>query len=180
MFFGKRRGHSSVRRACCRRIDLRAALICGFVLLLASGMVRSICGGPWGTRGALQLGERLPSVAGMTLFWSVWYFVLGMLFGAVMFDERFCGVVDFRAVAKYRGAAYFVCMVVLSFLWYPLFFLAARFALCALLSAVLTILAIAAAINYAKVCRTAGIVLLIYAAVLLMATICGVWLLFCA
>ncbi|MBQ8718421.1 MAG: tryptophan-rich sensory protein [Clostridia bacterium] len=174
MLFWKKRG----RRICRRRIDLTAALICGLVVLLAGGMVRGICGGPWGTRGALQLGERLPSVALMTLFWSAWYFILGALFGAVMFDERFCGVVDLRTVAKYRGAAALLCMIVLSFLWYPLFFLAARFALSALLSALLTFLAVVAAVNYVKVSRVAGVILLLYAAILLIATICGIRLLF--
>jgi hypothetical protein len=69
-------------------------------------------------------------------------------------------------------------MIVLSYLWYPLFFLAARFALCALLSAVLTFLAIAAGLDYAKVYRLAGVVVLVYAAVLLVATICSIRLLF--
>ena len=141
-------------------------------------MVKIICGGPWGTRGALQLGEALPSVVLMTVFWTAWYFCLGYVFGGVMFSERFCGVVNMRAVAKYRGAAYFVSMIILSYLWYPLFFLAARFALCALLSGILTFLAIAAGLDYAKVHRAAGIVLWMYAAVLFTATICSIRLLF--
>ena len=178
MFFCKRAGSIRRWRTCCRRTNVTAALVCGVVLLLSCSMVRGICGGPWGTRGALQLGERLPSVVWMTLFWSMWHFLLGTIFGVVIFSERFCGVVDFRAIAKYRGTAYFVCMVLLGFLWYPLFFLAARFALCALLSAVLTYLAIAAGFNYAKVVPAAGIVLGLYAIVLLIATICGVRLLF--
>lgn len=174
MFCRRRGGRLRWRRD---TFNLQASLICGGVLLLGGGMVKFICGGPWGTRGALQLGEALPSVAWMTVFWSVWYFCLGCVFGAVMFNER-CGVVSVRTVAKYRGTAYFACMIVLSFLWYPLFFLAARFALCALLSAVLTFLAIAAGLDYAKVYRLAGVVVLIYAAVLLVATICSIRLLF--
>ena len=66
----------------------------------------------------------------------------------------------------------------LAFCGIRCFFLAARFALCALLSAVLTYLAIAAGFNYAKVVPAAGIVLGLYAIVLLIATICGVRLLF--
>ena len=178
MFFSKRSGCIRRWRIYCRRTNVTAALICGAVLWLACSMVRGICGGPWGTRGALQLGELLPSVVGMTLFWSAWHFVLGTTFGAVMFNERFCGVIDLQTVAKYRGASCFLCMILLGFLWYPLFFLAARFALCALLCAVLTYLAIAAALNYAKVLLGAGIVLGLYAVVLLIATICGVFLLF--
>lgn len=146
-----------------RRIPKAAMLSCGIVLLLGGKMVRSVCGSPWGTRAVLLLGDCLPSVFWMTLLWGTWYFLLGAAFGLVMFSEACCGVISFSTVSKYRGGMFFVSMILLGFLWYPLFFVAARFALCALLCLVLTCLAVLTGWQYWHVSKLAGVLLFVHA-----------------
>ena len=157
----------------CRRIPWPAALVCGTVLVIAGGMVTTICGAPLHSQGALLLGDRMPSVAWMTLLWSVWYFLLGASFGCVIKLGGVGGVISLsmRTLYGYRGSLYFLPMILLGYLWYPLFFWAARFTLCVFLSALLVLLALAAGLNYWRVMRVAGAIVLLHAIFLLCCTL---------
>ncbi len=150
-------------RAALRQINRTAALLCGGALMLAGMLVRGICGSPWGTQTALLLGQYLPSVPGMTLLWSIWYGILGVVFGAMMFSGERCGVICLRSVEKYRGAMYFLCMILLGFLWYPLFFVASRLALAAVLCVGVTVLAVLCGVSYWKIAGWAGVILWLHA-----------------
>ncbi len=156
-----------------------AALICGGVLLLAGKIVRWICGSPWGSLAALRLGDVLPSFFWMSLVWSAWYFVLGAVFGVIMFDGRGAGVISLRSVEKYRGGMYFVAMILLGFLWYPLFFVSAHFSLAALLCVLVTVLALLTTISYLKISRIAGGVLLLHTIFLAVLSLRSWWIVFC-
>ena len=155
-----------------------AMLVCGCVLLAASILVRTLCGSPWESVAALALRDRLPSFWGMTLIWSAWYFVLGALFGAIMFSGEPAGVICVRTVEKYRGGMYFITMILLGFLWYPLFFVTARLALAALLSLAVTVLALLCALSYWRISRVAGAIMLAHALYLFVFSFWGISLLF--
>lgn len=176
----KRCGWMGECRARYGRINRTAALVVGCVFLLAGKIVRWICGSPWGSLAALRLGDTLPSFFWMSFLWSIWYFVLGATFGAVMFDESCAGVIRLRTVEKYRGGMYFVAMILLGFLWYPLFFVLAHFYLATLICLVVTLLAILTAICYLRFSRLAGGVLLLHAIFLVALSLWSLWIVFCA
>lgn len=58
----------------------------------------------------------LPPVWLMGLLWTVWYFVLGAVLGAVL-----CAYGG-GCISAWRGAFFFLLMLFVGYLWYPLFF----------------------------------------------------------
>lgn len=161
-------------------LNRTAMLICGGVLLSASLLIRLLCGSPIASRAALSLHELLPSFFLMTWSWRLWYFLLGCVFGAVMFSDRDVGVICLRSVEKYRGGMYFVAMIFLGFMWYPLFFVTGRFTLATLLSFIVTGLAILCACSYGKISRVAGGILFAHAGYLLILSVRSLRVLFVA
>ncbi|MBQ7337315.1 MAG: tryptophan-rich sensory protein [Clostridia bacterium] len=165
-------------RSSLRRINKAAVFVSGGVLVLAGIMVRLVCGSPWGSRAALHLRELLPSGFWMTFLWRMWYFILGGTFGAIMFSGDSCGVIRLRTVEKYRGGMYFLCMILLGFLWYPIFFIAAKFTLSTLVCIGVTILAFMTGISYFRISRVAGSILFAHAIFLLCLTVFQISILF--
>ena len=144
-----------------------AAAVCGGVLLLCGVLVRFICGSPWGSSAALILKEQLPSAFFTSLAFDAWYALLGACFGAVMFSGERSKVICLNGVYKYWGALCFLCMILLGFLWYPLFFVAARFALSALLCLAVIGLCVLCGLCFWSVSRIFGSLLLLHALYLL-------------
>jgi tryptophan-rich sensory protein len=72
---------------------------------------------------------------------------------------------------------YFITMILLGFLWYPLFFVTARLALAALLSLAVTVLALLCALSYWRISRVAGALMLLHVLYLLILSVWGIALL---
>lgn len=167
-----------IRRAFCgawrcfwRRRDPWVMLIGGGILLLLSAVVRGVCGSPYRGEAVLFLRSFFPPIWLLSLLWSAWYFVLGALFGGVMLPWGGSRVISFRCSERYFGGMLFVAMILLGFLWYPLFFVAARYVLCFLLGCLIFLLCLGCAYRYFRVSALFGTALLLYGGFLL-------WLLF--
>ncbi len=95
---------------------LTCALIVGGLLAFVGMGVRLWCGAP--NEGLLQMGIRhlIPPVWLMGLLWTLWYFVLGAALGAVLCTY------GGNCIAAWRGAFFFLLMLFVGYLWYPLFF----------------------------------------------------------
>ena len=105
----------------------------------------------------------MPSAFLTSLCFDAWYAVLGGCFGAVMFSGNVRKVICLGGVYKYRGAMCFIGMVLLGFLWYPLFFVTAHYLLAALLCLSVIALCIMSGLCFFRVSRFFGGVLLLYA-----------------
>lgn len=95
---------------------LTYALVLGALLALCAMGVRFWWGAPY--QGMTQMGIReiLPPVWLMGLLWSLWYFALGAVLGMVL------STYGHNCIDAWRGACFFLLMIGVGFLWYPLFF----------------------------------------------------------
>ena len=164
----------------CSQINITAVLVSGIVLLLAGMLVRAVCGSPYHSAVLLYVQGVIPPPWLMTLFWMIWYFLLGGIFGAIMFSGPFCGVICFQSVEKYRGGMFFIAMIFLGFLWYPLFFVAARLFLCAVLLLLILGLCVLTGISFFKVSKWAGSFLFVHALFLIWMLILSIKVLLCS
>lgn len=92
-------------------------MVVGGVLVLCGIGVRLWWGSPY--EGMAQMGIRhlLPPAWLMGLLWTLWYFALGATLGAVL-----C-LWGGSCIGAWRGAFFFLLMLFLGYLWYPLFFM---------------------------------------------------------
>lgn len=148
------------------RQNLAEMLVCGGALLFAGELVRGICGSPRRCVALLQLWECLPPMWLLALLWRLWYFSLGALFGAELAKQHGEGVVCLRATERAFAGMLFVVMILLGFLWYPLFFIASRFFLCAVLAVLIVLLCVGCAWRYIRCNVLLGAVLLLHCAFL--------------
>ena len=141
-----------------------AMLIGAFAMMVAGWLTRSVCGSPNQQGIMLQFGDQIPPVWVMTVLWTLWYLILGGMVGGIMSDRRENG---WEAVCRYRGALLFLCMAFLGFLWYPVFFVCARFFVAAIMLLLVLACCGGCAWFYAKASRLVGGVLLVHAVFLL-------------
>ena len=96
---------------------LTCALIAGGVLALLGMVVRLWWGSP--NEGIAQMGIRhlLPPVWLMGFLWTLWYFVLGAVLGAVLCTY------GGHCIGAWRGGFFFLLMLFAGYVWYPLFFM---------------------------------------------------------
>ncbi len=153
--------------AWCRRIRCAmnecsavALLIGAGALMLCGVIVRGVCGSPYQSGMMMHFGRVIPPVWLMTLLWMTWYALLGAAFARVMFDRRCDGYTE---TVKYRGGMAYLAMLFLGFLWYPIFFCAARPFLGALIVLGVLILCILTALRYIKLFRGVAFLLLCHA-----------------
>lgn len=164
------KGFLGAARTCWRRFWLRQSLwemlVCGGALLFAGELVRGICGSPRRCVALIPLWDRLPPMWLLALLWRLWYFLLGALFGAELSAQRAFGVICLRATERAFAGGLFVAMVLLGFLWYPLFFVASRFFLCALLAALIVLFCARCAWKYLRCNALLSVVLWLHCAFL--------------
>lgn len=170
----KRKGH--MRGGCGPRTapgETLTMLIFAGVSLLIAIIVRFLAGSP---RPAITYGNLsgiIPPVAVMTLLWMVWYILLGMAFGSVLYG-RFCC----NEVSRYKGGMLFVLMMSLGYVWYPLFFRAFAFFIALLICEAVLVLSFFVAVFFLRVRRLAGIVMLAFTAWMVFMTILNILALF--
>ena len=153
-----------------------AMLIGAGTLMLLGVVVRGVCGSPYQQTILLRFDRILPSVWVMTLAWMLWYALLGAAFARVMSDRR-CD--PHTQAVKYRGGMRFLALLFLGFLWYPVFFCAARPFLGALIVAGVLALCVWTAFCYARLFRGVATVLLAHALFLIWLLILNIAVVFC-
>ncbi len=140
--------------------NLGAMLIGGGATMLAGVIVRAVCGSPYRHGVMVQFDAYIPPVWLMTLLWMLWYFILGATLAYVLSSSR-CDRASRAEV--YRGGMLFLSMLFLGFVWYPLFFVAARFFLAWLIVFAVLALCVLSAWGYWRVSRLVSVILLSHA-----------------
>lgn len=138
-----------------------SALITGAGVLMAAGaIVRFVSGSPYLYGMTARFGSLIPSPPLMSLFWMIWYGILGATFAGVMCGPRR----DLHTQAeRYRGGMLFLAMIFLGFLWYPLFFAAGHIWLATVVLLAVLALCILTALCYIRIFRAAGVTLFCHA-----------------
>jgi tryptophan-rich sensory protein len=137
------------------------ALVVGAgVCMLLGASVRGVCGSPYQNGMMLPFGHLLPPVWLMTLLWMLSYALLGAAFARVMCDRR-CDVPT--EMVKYRGGMTYLAMLLLGFLWYPVFFCAGRVFVAALIVLGVLVLCLVTALRYLRAFFGVSLVLFAHA-----------------
>ena len=125
-----------------------AGLVCGALVALGGLLLKLFSGSPYPTLLALGIGEVTPPVWIMVLLWTVSLFTVGASMGLVLsYRERG------RDCEKYRAGMFFLLLLVLEFLWYPVFFGAMLVFLSALLSILILCCAVVLTVLSARINR---------------------------
>lgn len=132
---------------------LTCALICGAVLSLCAAGVRFWWGSPHASITQMGIREVLPPVWLLSLLWLLWYFVLGATLGGVLYTY------GKNCIDAWRGACFFLLMIGVGFLWYPLFFVRQSFLLSLIVLLAVIELAVVAALQWQSLSVLAGAVL---------------------
>ena len=153
---------------------LSCALIVGGIVAVCGICVRLWWGSPNPALTQLGIRHLIPPVWLMGLLWTLWYFALGAALGAVLCVHGGC------SIAAWRGACFFLLMIGVGFLWYPLYFVRQN-ALLALLVILATLFcAVLCALSWQGIATAAAAVLwlhvlwLLYMLVLQLICIFGV------
>ena len=144
--------------------------------MLIGVIVRGVCGSPYQSGMMFAFDRLMPPVWAMTLLWMLWYALLGAAWARVMFDRR-CD--PGTQAVKYRGGMTFLAMLFLGYLWYPVFFCAARPFLGALIVLGVLALCILTALCYIKLFRGVAVILLLHAVFLIWMLILNFAVVFC-
>lgn len=129
------------------------AVVFGVLLALCAMGVRLWWGAPY--EGLTRLGIRnlIPPVWLMGLLWTLWYFVLGAVLGGVLYC--FGG----GCIGAWRGAFFFLLMICVGFLWYPLFFVRQNLILSLFVIVLVLVLAAVCALQWQRLSLVAGALL---------------------
>ena len=164
-----------VRRLLCG-CPIPALLTGAGVLMVAGAIVRFVSGSPYARGMMAVFGAIIPPPPLMSLFWMLWYGLLGATFVATLCRTK--RVSPSACADIYRGGMLFLVMIFLGFLWYPLFFAAGHIWLATVLLLAVLALCILTAVCYVRLCRMAGIVLFCHATWLVWLTVVSVRILF--
>ncbi len=132
---------------------LICALIVGGVLAFVGMGVRLWWGAP--NEGILQMGIRhlVPPVWLMGLLWTLWYFVLGAVLGAVLCTY------GGHCIGAWRGAFFFLLMLFVGYVWYTLFFVRQNPLLAFLVILAVVVCAMLCALQWQGLSLAAGVVM---------------------
>lgn len=136
---------------------LLGAVLCGTLMLAAAMLTRAWAGAPYEGIHRMGIGEVIPPVWLMSLLWLLWYFLLGAVCGGVLSAHGGC------CIGAWRGAFFFVLMLGLGLVWYPLFFVRHATGLCVLITVVLIGLCVLCALNWQGMSLAAAAVLYLHA-----------------
>ena len=134
---------------------LTCALIVGGTIALSGICVRLWWGAPYD--GMMQMGVRalVPPVWLMGILWTLWYFALGAVLGAVLYCFGSC-------TEAWRGGFFFLLMLFAGFLWYPLFFVKQNLLLSLLLLLVTLLCAVLCALQWQGISKAMGILMFLH------------------
>ena len=168
---------SRTLRRFCATHNTAAMLLGAAIVMLCGTLVRTICGSPYQSSILLIMRPHLPPAWLMSLVWLLWYAVLGATLGFVL---TLCSCDLAAQKEKYRGSMLLLLMLFLGFLWYPLFFVAVRWILSALLLVLIIAACLSTAFFYGRCSRAAGWIMLIHAAFLCYMLILNIVILLCS
>ncbi len=146
------------------KADGKTVIIGTVMVFLAGILSRILSGSPIYMLRLCGLIGKIPKAWVFTLIWSLWYLILGFLFGFVLGSRRVG-----REVPKYKGSLWFVCMMLFNIVWYPLFFKSGTVSLALVDLAIIILFCFLCSVEYYKVYKIAGILLSIHL----------IWLLWC-
>ena len=134
---------------------LLCALIGGGVLAFCGICARLWWGSPY--QGMAQMGIRhlVPPSWLMGLLWTLWYFALGAALGAMLCCHGNC-------IGAWRGGFFFLLMIFLGYLWYPLFFVRQNPLLALLVLLAILVCAALCALQWQGISPAAGVVLWVH------------------
>ena len=136
---------------------LTCALVFGALLALCGMGVRLWYGAPYAGLTQMGIREIIPPVWLMSLLWTLWYFALGALVGAIL-----CAFGK-NCINAWRGACFFLLMICIGFLWYPLFFVKHSLVLSLLVLVAVLVLCCISALYWQTLSLAAGAVLWLHA-----------------
>lgn len=132
---------------------MTAALVCGVLSAMVAVGVRLWWGAPYEGMAQMGIRELVPPVWLMGLLWTLWYFLLGAALGAVLYTY------GGSCIGAWRGAFFFLLMLFVGFLWYPLFFVRQNLLLSLLVVACVLALAVICALHWQGLSLVAGLLL---------------------
>lgn len=137
--------------------NIGAALFSGALAAILGILLKIFSKSPYPALLALGVGELVPPVWLMVLLWTISLFIVGASAGLILsYRERGCDS------AKYQAGMFFLLLLVLEYLWYPLFFGAMMVFLSSLLSILILCCSVVATLLSMKLCRPVGIALLLH------------------
>jgi len=151
-----------IRAELCR-IDFRC-VIAGAVIVLACGILSALAAGSTVTYYELVKPRFAPPRFLFPIVWTILYLLIGGAAGAV-------ACVKERALEseKYKGLLFFIIQMIFNFIWSPLFFGAGAYFAAFIAILMMIIFTVLTFLNFRRVFRLAGWVMLVYLAWLIFA-----------
>ena len=124
-----------------------AALIIGAIYAFLCILTRILSDSPYEALHRLNGCGAIPPMWILNLLSVLWCFLAGFAWGIVWREIRICRVRGAEEIRAYQGGLFFISLIFLSLIWYPLFFICERIfismlvalgaAICATLASVL-------------------------------------------
>ncbi len=132
-------------------------ILFGIGLMIAGIAVQIYVGSPYRVIMELGVNEIMPPMWIMSFLRTLAFFTIGCAAGIVLgYRDHGC------KVEKYRGCLFFVVLAALELLWYPTLFGSAWVFLSVLESLLILCLSICVTVNFYRVTKFAGMILLLH------------------
>ena len=132
-------------------------LLLGLGLMIGGIAVRIHVGSPYGVILALGVKDLLPPIWIMSFLRALSFFTIGCAAGFVLgYRETGC------PGEKYKGCMLFILLAILELLWYPTLFGTAWVFLSAMESVLILCLSVCVTVNFYRVTKFAGMILLLH------------------
>jgi len=141
----------------------RGALLFGIIYAALCISVRILSGSPYGMIHKLDAGGVIPPLWIFNLLSAVWGFLAGFASGIVWSEVRLCRARGESEICAYRGGIFFVALVFLSLIWYPLFFVSERLILSFIIALLAVICSALSALQWRRVSLLSSLVTAAYA-----------------
>ena len=146
------------------RIDYlinKFSLIFGLVQVALCVTARILSKSPYEALYLLNASDILPPIWIFNILSMIWFFVSGLAFGIIIYRIVMRRNVLSEVVEGYNGGLYYVALVLLSLIWYPLFF-SCRIAIALAISLICAICAVFCGVIWQRIDRYAALIILSY------------------
>ena len=141
----------------------RTPLLLALISMLLCLSVRLASRIPLELLHSLQSTDSLPPLWLFNLFSLIWSLLIGFAAGLTVCEILSGRAHGRREILIYQGGLLFVAMIILSNVWYPVFFSCGRLLIALLLSVITATLASLCALIWSKVSVTSGVIIGAYA-----------------
>ncbi len=104
----------------------KTALIFGIIYAVLCILARVISENPYDMIHKLDSGGVIPPLWIFNLLSTAWCFIAGFASGIVLSEVKLCRARGEQEIRAYQGGLFFISLVFLSLIWYPLFFVSER------------------------------------------------------